>query len=77
MGGNSGVALGLRCPGKSSFGKCARPGAKLYTVFAAGAVVASLTIEVFPKAFKKDNYWAGLSTILGLVIAYYMNSLGE
>ena len=44
--------------------------------FAAGAVVASLAIEVFPKAFKKDNYWAGLSAILGLVIAYYLNSLG-
>lgn len=44
---------------------------------AAGAVVASLAIEVFPKAFKKDSYWAGLSATLGLVMAYYLNSLGK
>lgn len=44
---------------------------------AAGAVIGSLAIEVFPKAFKKDNYWAGLSTVIGLVLAYYLNSLGK
>lgn len=44
---------------------------------AAGAVVASLAIEVFPTAFKKDNYWTGLSAVLGLVLAYYLNSLGK
>lgn len=45
--------------------------------FAAGAVIASLAIEVFPKAYKKDNYWAGIATALGLILAFYLNSLGK
>ena len=43
--------------------------------FAAGAVVASLAIEVFPKAFRKDNYWSGLATVLGLILALFLHSL--
>lgn len=42
--------------------------------FAAGAVVASLAIEVFPKAFRKDNYWSGLAAVLGLLLALYLHS---
>ena len=45
--------------------------------FAGGAVVASLAIEVFPKAFSKDNYWSGVAAALGLVIALFLHSLGE
>ena len=45
--------------------------------FAAGAVIASLAIEVFPKAFKEDNYWAGISTAMGVVLALYLHSLGK
>lgn len=45
--------------------------------FAGGAVVGSLAIEVFPKAFKENNYWAGIATAIGLVLAFYLNSLGE
>jgi ZIP family zinc transporter len=44
--------------------------------FAGGAVVASLALEVFPKAFKKEKYWAGIATALGLVLALYLNTLG-
>lgn len=44
--------------------------------FAGGAVVASLALEVFPKAFKEDDYWAGIATAIGLIIAFYLNSLG-
>ena len=43
--------------------------------FAAGAVVASLAIEVFPKAFRKDNYWSGLAAILGLIFALFLHSI--
>ncbi|WP_026753256.1 ZIP family metal transporter [Sediminibacter sp. Hel_I_10] len=43
--------------------------------FAAGAVIASLAIEVFPKAFKKDSYYSGIATALGVVLAMYLNSL--
>ncbi|MDN3595831.1 ZIP family metal transporter [Zunongwangia endophytica] len=43
--------------------------------FAGGAVVASLATEVFPKAFKKDDYFAGLATALGLILAFLLNSL--
>ncbi len=45
--------------------------------FAGGAVVASLAVEVFPKAFKKDKYWTGLATTIGLLLALYLNTLGE
>ncbi|WP_273447248.1 ZIP family metal transporter [Neolewinella agarilytica] len=45
--------------------------------FAGGAVVGSLALEVFPKAFKDDKYWTGLATAIGLVLALYLNTLGE
>ena len=44
---------------------------------AGGAVVASLALEVFPKAFKEDKYWSGFATTIGLVLAIYLNSLGK
>ena len=44
--------------------------------FAGGAVVSSLAIEVFPKAYKQDSYWAGIATAIGLILAFYLNSLG-
>ncbi|KKL09461.1 hypothetical protein LCGC14_2565640, partial [marine sediment metagenome] len=45
--------------------------------FAGGAVVASLALEVFPKSFQKDKYWTGVATTIGLVLALYLNTLGE
>ncbi len=45
--------------------------------FAGGAVAASLALEVFPKAFKEDKYWTGVATAIGLVLALYLNTLGE
>jgi len=47
----------------------------LIRCFAGGAVVASLAIEVFPKAFKEDKYWVGIATAIGLILAFYLNSL--
>ncbi len=44
--------------------------------FAAGAVIASLTVEVFPQAFKEDDYWAGIATAIGAVLAFALGSLG-
>lgn len=35
--------------------------------FAAGAVVASLSTEVFPKAFDEDHAMSGIAVALGLV----------
>lgn len=43
---------------------------------AAGAVVASLATEVFPKAYKEDHHLAGVATALGLMIAIWLESLG-
>lgn len=43
---------------------------------AAGAVVASLATEVFPKAFKEDKHWAGLATALGVILAFSLGELG-
>lgn len=48
----------------------------LIRCFAGGALVSSLAIEVFPKAFKEDKYWTGLATAIGLVLAFYLNTLG-
>jgi len=44
--------------------------------FAAGAVVASLATEVFPKAFKEDHHWAGIATALGVILAFLLGDLG-
>lgn len=44
--------------------------------FAAGAVVASLATEVFPKAYKEDHHMAGIATALGLVLAFLLGELG-
>ena len=44
--------------------------------FAAGAVVASLATEVFPKAYKEDHHMAGIATVLGVVLAYFLSDLG-
>lgn len=44
--------------------------------FAAGAIIGSLATEVFPKAFKEDNYTSGVATSIGVVLAIVLNSLG-
>ena len=44
--------------------------------FAAGAVIASLATEVFPKAFKEDSYLAGVATAIGVVLALGLDKLG-
>ncbi|ADU00358.1 MULTISPECIES: ZIP family metal transporter [Mycolicibacterium] len=43
--------------------------------FAGGAVVSSLATEVFPQAFAKDSYQAGIATALGLVLAVSLDHL--
>lgn len=42
---------------------------------AAGAVVASLGTEVFPKAFKEEGYSVGIATALGLILAILLSQL--
>lgn len=44
--------------------------------FAGGAVVASLALEVFPKAYQKDAHLAGLATAIGLIMTFGLNTLG-
>ncbi|MEC7765218.1 MAG: zinc transporter [Pseudomonadota bacterium] len=44
--------------------------------FAAGAVVASLATEVFPKAFRQDSRWTGIAVALGLMLAVALGQLG-
>jgi len=43
--------------------------------FAAGAVIASLATAVFPKAYREDNYIAGIATALGLLLALALGEL--
>lgn len=45
--------------------------------FAAGAIIGSLATEVFPKAFKEDDYKSGVATAIGVILAIYLNSLGN
>lgn len=45
--------------------------------FAAGAVVASLATEVFPKAYQDDRHWAGIATALGVILAFVLGNLGS
>ena len=44
--------------------------------FAGGAVIGSLAIEVFPKAFKEGGYTTGVAVALGLVVALFLDRLG-
>ena len=44
--------------------------------FAAGAVVASLATEVFPKAYGENKHWAGVATALGVILAFGLGELG-
>lgn len=48
----------------------------LIKCFAAGAIVASLATEVFPKAFKEDHLWSGIAVALGLITAHALGQLG-
>ena len=60
--------LALRDAGPAALG--------LIKCFAAGAVVASLSTEVFPKAFREARYETGIATALGLVLAIALDQLG-
>ncbi len=41
----------------------------LIRAFAGGAVIASLSTEIFPKAYRHDHHMAGIATALGFVAA--------
>ena len=43
---------------------------------AAGAVIASLATEVFPKAYREDSNWAGIATAIGVMLAIGLSALG-
>ncbi|MXP47645.1 zinc transporter [Altererythrobacter luteolus] len=45
--------------------------------FAAGAVVASLAMEVFPKAYREKWHWVGVATALGVMVAFGLGQLGK
>ncbi len=43
--------------------------------FAAGAVVASLATEVFPKAYREDHELAGIAVALGVALAFALHQI--
>lgn len=47
----------------------------LIRCFAAGAVIASLATEVFPKAYRDDHHMAGIATAAGAILAFAVGSL--
>jgi ZIP family zinc transporter len=44
---------------------------------AAGAVVASLATEVFPKAYREGRHMVGIATVLGFVLAIALGELAK
>lgn len=44
--------------------------------FAAGAVIASLATEVFPKAYREKWHWVGMATVMGAILAFALGTLG-
>ena len=44
--------------------------------FAAGAIISSLAVDVFPKAFNADHRLTGIATVLGVVLALALNRAG-
>ncbi len=49
----------------------------LVQCFAAGAVVASLATEVFPRAYREGHHLAGIATAFGLLFALALGELGR
>lgn len=43
--------------------------------FAAGAVTASLAVEVFPQAYREERYGTGIAVTLGLLLAFGLSTL--
>ncbi|MES1952139.1 zinc/iron permease [Salinisphaera sp. S4-8] len=43
--------------------------------FTAGAIVASLALDVFPRAFQTNHRLAGIATVLGLLLALALNQI--
>ncbi|MCJ8192013.1 ZIP family metal transporter [Sphingomicrobium aestuariivivum] len=44
--------------------------------FAAGAVIASLAIEVFPRAYREKWHMVGIAAALGVIFAFMLEGLG-
>ena len=44
--------------------------------FAAGAVVASLATEIFPKAYREDHELTGIAVAAGVALAFALHKLG-
>lgn len=45
--------------------------------FAAGAVVAALATEIFPRAFRAGEHLSGVAVALGLIMAFLLHDLGN
>ncbi|MEO6653910.1 MAG: zinc transporter [Ilumatobacteraceae bacterium] len=62
--------------GKVALASASEVTLSLIQSFAAGAVIASLATEVFPKAFHEDRQVAGLAAAAGTVLALALGQLG-
>lgn len=62
--------------GYQLFSPADKPVIALIQGFAAGAVVASLATEVFPKAYRKDNDAVGIAVAIGVACAFGLHQLG-
>ncbi|WP_347302184.1 zinc transporter [Croceibacterium sp. TMG7-5b_MA50] len=45
--------------------------------FAAGAVIASLAVEVFPQAYREDRHWSGVATAIGVILALALDTMSN
>lgn len=74
-----GVTVLLACAALLGFyGLSSAPDGVLATIkcVAAGAVLASLATEVFPKAYEVEAHWAGVAVAIGLILALCLSQVG-
>jgi ZIP family zinc transporter len=71
--GTAALLGGSAVAGNLLFESAPPPALAAVRCFAAGAVIASLATEVFPKAFKEDRHLSGIATCLGFLLALILS----
>ena len=52
------------------------PTLAIFQGFSAGAVIASLATEIFPRSFKVGRHFSGIAVAIGLILAVTLAELG-
>ncbi|SMX45223.1 ZIP family metal transporter [Actibacterium lipolyticum] len=71
----AGILASAALVGEWAFAGVAPETIALTRCFAAGAVVASLATEVFPRAFNENHHLSGVAVAVGLILATLLHAL--